>query len=161
MTFWNWCVDYEYSWWGHGFHLVRWMSRNTPWRVRKMLWTQRGSQSGTHVLWCRWWEGPNDHGVGEGPVRWKRHSLRKTRSYESKAMSYVYLMVWGFLNAHSHLNQICQLGDMASWVGSCCGTTPWMSRTSPKGCPKHHGHKGDPEWHPWLVVPMVRRPKWS
>ena len=23
-------------------------------------------------------------------------------------------------------------------------TQLWMSRTSPKGCPKHHGHKGDP-----------------
>ena len=29
---------------------------------------------------------------------------------------------------------------------------PYLSRTSPKGCPKHHGHKGDsgvtPGYHP-------------
>jgi hypothetical protein len=44
----------------------------------------------------------------------------------------------------------------------------WISRPSRfcsaplrEECPQHHGHKGTPEWHPRLVVPLVRRTKWS
>ena len=35
----------------------------------------------------------------------------------------------------------------------------WLLHTSQKGCPKHHGHKGDPGMTPRIMALMVRRPK--
>jgi len=47
----------------------------------------------------------------------------------------------------------------ATWQRHPHNRNPLLSRTSPKGCPKHQGHKGDPGVTPGLVAPVVRRPK--
>ena len=65
------------------------MSRTSPWGVLKTPWAQGGPRSDIRDLWRRWWEGPSDPSVGEGPGRWERLPPTETKSYEGKAMSYV------------------------------------------------------------------------
>ena len=48
-----------------------------------------------------------------------------------------------------HLNQRCELGDMAISVGRCLRTTPWDNNAlgvalgTTKTCPKHESHAWD------------------
>jgi hypothetical protein len=64
------------------------MSRTSPWEVPKTPWAQGGPQSDNQNLWCRWWEGPSDPSVDEGPGRWEHLPSTEIRSHEGKAMSY-------------------------------------------------------------------------
>ena len=64
--------------------------------MSKTPWAQGRPGSDTRDWWRRWWEGPSDPIVGEGPVRWKRLPPTGTRSHEGEAMSYAQLMAWGF-----------------------------------------------------------------
>jgi hypothetical protein len=54
----------------------------------KTPWAQGGPPSDTRDLWRRWWEGPSDPSVGEGPGRKERLPPMETKSHEGKAMSY-------------------------------------------------------------------------
>jgi hypothetical protein len=56
-------ANYRLSW------LVRWMSRTSPKGMSETQWAQGGSRSDTWNLWRRWWEGPSDPSMGEGPGR--------------------------------------------------------------------------------------------
>ena len=65
------------------------MLRTAPWGVPETPWAQGRPRSDTHDLWRRWWEGPNDPSVGEGPERWERLPPMETRKHKDKAISYV------------------------------------------------------------------------
>ena len=51
-------------------------------------WAQGGPRSDIGDLCRRWWEGPSDPSVGQGPGRWERLPPTGTRSREGKAVSY-------------------------------------------------------------------------
>ena len=56
--------------------------------ISETPWAQGGPKSDTRDLWHRWWEGPSEPSVGEGPDRWERLPPTETRSHEGKVMSY-------------------------------------------------------------------------
>ena len=64
------------------------LSRTSPWGVPRTSRAQGGPQSDTRDLWRRWWEGPSDLSVGEGPGRWECLPPTETRRHEGKAMNY-------------------------------------------------------------------------
>ena len=67
---------------------VHFLLHTSSWGVPETPWAQGGSQSNTRDLWHRWWEGPNDPSVGEGPGRWEGLPPMETRSHEGEAISY-------------------------------------------------------------------------
>jgi hypothetical protein len=58
------------------------VSRTSSKGMSKTPWAQGGPRSDTRDLWRRWWEGPSDPSVGEGPRRWERLPPTGIRSHE-------------------------------------------------------------------------------
>ena len=65
------------------------MLMNLPMRNAQNFMGTSGAPEWHPRLERRWWEGPNDPSVDEGPWRYERLLSIKTNIHKGKAMSYV------------------------------------------------------------------------